>query len=86
MHDMQETRAVFKSYPEWVLWRRNNNNLFCQAYLDEITEVIHKNGLTEPLTNYKYPPGDVVINGINYRETIRAGRHTSRTRAVLTGR
>ena len=78
-----EVLEKFDSMEKWNTWREQNKNNETIEYIERVANSIKTNGITEPLTENKYPASAVITKSNNYRETFRAGTLISRQRAVL---
>jgi SAM-dependent methyltransferase len=83
--NVKEIIKEFRSLSEWREWAAKSDSEVSSPTTNEgILGDILRNGITEPITNRKYNREDVVINGRNYRETVKAGGLISRQRAILS--
>lgn len=73
----------FRSLGEWQIWASTHGYIFSQDHAQGLLRHIREHGFVEPLTKTARRPGDILVSGDNYRDTIRSGALTSRHRAVL---
>ena len=73
-----EVLEKFDSMEKWNTWREQNKNNETIEYIERVANSIKTNGITEPLTENKYPASAVIAKSNNYRETFRAGTLISR--------
>jgi len=73
----------FRSLGEWQTWTSTHGYIFSQKHAQGLLRQIREQGLVDPLTKTAHHPGDILVSGDNYRDTIRSGALTSRHRAVL---
>lgn len=80
---LDEVYAIFESIEEWKSWVQINKKYMMESYIEQLVESVKLSGLIEPLTSKKYSSSEIIVNGKNYRETVRSGVLISRQRAVL---
>ncbi len=77
-----EVRVGFGGIAPWQAWAADNEWISDRGYVESLVEAIRAEGCDDPLVGF-VPPGELVINGTNYRETITSRETNSRHRAVL---
>jgi Methyltransferase domain len=82
-HPLIEVLQPFRSLAEWQLWSSSNRYVGDKAYAERLLEKIKFEGVLDPISSHVYKGSSLVINGSNFRETIRTGQLVSRHRAVL---
>ncbi|MFO1102117.1 MAG: class I SAM-dependent methyltransferase [Methylocystis sp.] len=76
-----EVSLEFRSFGEWMAWRRDNAWAIDSQHIANIVADIRRGGLIDPLWGY-IPPDKIDIGGANYREGLIAEGLNSRLRAV----
>jgi SAM-dependent methyltransferase len=82
-HPLIEVLEPFRSLAEWQLWLASNQYVGDKGYAGRLLEKIRREGVVDPVSNQHFQASSLVINGSNFRETIRTGHLVSRHRAVL---
>jgi SAM-dependent methyltransferase len=84
MKHHHEKNLVFRTQEQWREWvGGDGSDIYSGELTDSLIDAVKKNGIIEPLSNRSYSPDEILVNGRNYRETIKAGNLISRNRAIL---
>jgi SAM-dependent methyltransferase len=85
LHDAgpAELALGFDGLDAWQAWIREHPAMRSPQRAEEMLAAIRRDGVVEPLSGAHFPANEVVIEGRNYRETVRAGRLNSRVRGLL---